>query len=63
MANETCRTCKFVRPIDDIKGKCKVCPPCRSMSGNAMMNETKIVNGWPVVQLDDTACGEWKIIN
>lgn len=55
-----CRDCKFVRPIDDDKGKCKVKHAERHVASNSMMNEVKIVNGWPTVTLSGEACGEWK---
>lgn len=58
-----CRTCKFVRSFNDDKGRCKVKHAERHVASNSMMNEVKIVNGWPTVNLDDEACGEWKVIN
>lgn len=59
---ETCETCKFVRVMNDGKGKCKKAHAERHVSSNSMMNETEIVNGWPIVNLDDSACGEWKVL-
>jgi hypothetical protein len=63
MADEMCRTCKFVRAIDEEKGVCKVAHAERHVSSNSMMNEVEVINGWPKVKLDDSACGEWKIKN
>ena len=55
-----CSDCKYCHPINDKKGKCKIKHPERLVASNSMMNEVEIINGWPTVNIDSEACGEFK---
>ena len=60
--NKNCNECNAYEAIDGSTGKCKKAKAERHMSLQSVGVEssTSVVNGWPVVDGNGTACGDFE---
>ena len=54
-----CRDCEYYQPIDELAGRCKYENVERHLIPTFDHNY-EVINGWPIVQADEGACGKFE---